>query len=140
MVKCFGLFASFCARISGKKGHAWLLKDKQARNVRNHHRCKLCFKGARYFSSLSSAKAEVGAGTHGIWASRAAKAFLRHAPPWASCELLLVEPFVMGDGSALRTHVQKNFPENRCKFQVFWPHDKLLQHGLKISSATYLMS
>jgi len=62
--------------------------------------------------------AEVGAGTYGIWASRAAKAFLRHAPPWASCELLLVEPFVMGDGSALRTHVQKNFPENRCKFQV----------------------
>lgn len=83
---------------------------------------------------MSSAKAEVGAGTYGIWASRAAKAFLRHAPPWASCELLLVEPFVMGDGSALRTHVQKNFPENRCKFQVSWPHDKLLQHGLRISS------
>eukprot|EP00435_Cladocopium_sp_Y103_P015768 s3091_g3.t2 len=45
--------------------------------------------------------ADIGAGSYGIWASRAAKAFVRRADPRLGCELLLVEPF-----------------ENRCEFKV----------------------
>ena len=71
----------------------------------------------------------------------AAKAFTKYAPPDVPCELLLVEPFVMGalvarserqreqlpgslapflagDGSRLRSHAAMNLPQGRCR-QVF---------------------
>ncbi|CAE7766249.1 unnamed protein product [Symbiodinium pilosum] len=62
--------------------------------------------------------AEVGSGPYGIWAMRAAKAFTKYAAPDQPCELLLVEPFVMGDGSLLRTHAAMNLPPGRCRFVV----------------------
>ncbi|CAE7617619.1 unnamed protein product [Symbiodinium natans] len=62
--------------------------------------------------------AELGSGPYGIWAMRAAKAFVKHAAPDLPCELLLVEPFALGDGSLLRTHTAMNLPPNRCKFVV----------------------
>ena len=64
------------------------------------------------------AMAEVGAGAFGIWAVRAAVAFLRMAPPGATCELLVVEPVHLGDGRAFRRHLEANLPPGRCKVAV----------------------
>lgn len=66
--------------------------------------------------------AEFGSGPYGIWAMRAAKAFAAVAAD-QPCELLLVEPFALGDGSILRTHTAMNLPLGRCAFVV---HEDLL--------------
>lgn len=73
-------------------------------------------RGAREGRNLRMA--EIGSGPHAIWAMRAAKAFLQHAGPEAGCELLLVEPFDLGDGSQLGEHIARNLPEGRCKWVV----------------------
>ncbi|CAE7267646.1 cam1 [Symbiodinium sp. CCMP2456] len=73
-------------------------------------------RGAREGRNLRMA--EIGSGPHAIWAMRAAKAFLQHAGPEVGCELLLVEPFDLGDGSQLGEHIARNLPENRCKWVV----------------------
>ncbi|CAE7506530.1 unnamed protein product [Symbiodinium natans] len=62
--------------------------------------------------------AELGSGPYGIWAMRAAKAFAKYAAPDLPCELLLAEPFAMGDGSLLRDHTAMNLPPGRCRFVV----------------------
>ena len=61
--------------------------------------------------------AEIGAGRFGIWGVRAAKAFLRLAPE-TSCDILLVEPFDLGDGSDMRRHMLHNLPDGRCKVEL----------------------
>ncbi|CAE7340990.1 unnamed protein product [Symbiodinium sp. CCMP2592] len=82
-------------------------------------------RGAREGRNLRMA--EIGSGPHAIWAMRAAKAFLQHAGPEVGCELLLVEPFDLGDGSQLGEHIARNLPElcphseaqeGRCKWVV----------------------
>ena len=67
---------------------------------------------------------DIGAGSYGVWGTRAAKAFLRHASPEQSCKLLLVEPFELGDRGVLQRHLAENFPEGRCNFSV---HDDFLE-------------
>ncbi|CAE7835841.1 unnamed protein product [Symbiodinium necroappetens] len=67
--------------------------------------------------------AEFGSGPYGIWAMRAAKAFTAVAAADQPCELLLVEPFELGDGSILQTHTAMNLPLGRCEFLV---HEDLL--------------
>eukprot|EP00435_Cladocopium_sp_Y103_P070141 s689_g34.t1 len=63
--------------------------------------------------------AEIGAGPIGLWGIRTAKAFLRQSPDINSpCEVLLVEPFDLGDGSDLRNHTLYNLPEGRCQIRV----------------------
>lgn len=63
--------------------------------------------------------AEIGAGPIGLWGIRTAKAFLRHSPHINSpCEVLLVEPFDLGDGSDLGNHTLYNLPEGRCRIRV----------------------
>lgn len=62
--------------------------------------------------------AEVGSGPFGIWATRAAKAFLKFASADAPCHLLLVEPTDFGDRSLLRNHMTNNLPENRCRIEA----------------------
>eukprot|EP00439_Symbiodinium_sp_Y106_P021875 s2907_g2.t1 len=75
--------------------------------------------------------AELGSGAFGIWAMRAAKAFAQFAAPDVPCLLLLVEPFAMGDGSELQTHVAMNLPPGRCEFQV---HSDLLETGAQLQT------
>ena len=62
--------------------------------------------------------AELGSGPYGIWAMRAAKAYTKFAAADLPCELLLVEPYHIGDGSILQTHTAMNLPLRRCKFVV----------------------
>eukprot|EP00913_Durusdinium_trenchii_P022707 g21326.t1 len=61
--------------------------------------------------------AEVGAGVYGIWAIRAARAFLRFAPPEATCDVLIVEPLLL-DRQLLQEHADRNLPPNRCRVIV----------------------
>ncbi|CAE7948873.1 unnamed protein product [Symbiodinium sp. KB8] len=75
--------------------------------------------------------AELGSGAFGIWAMRAAKAFAKFAAPDFPCMLLLVEPFAMGDGSELQTHVAMNLPPGRCEFAV---HTDLLETGAQLKT------
>ena len=49
---------------------------------------------------------------------RAAKAYTKFAAADLPCELLLVEPYHIGDGSILQTHTAMNLPLRRCKFVV----------------------
>ena len=66
-------------------------------------------------------EADIGAGSYGIWASRAAKAFVRRADPSLGCQLLLVEPFVLGDQRLLQQHLARNFEDlgaKHCDFSV----------------------
>ena len=67
--------------------------------------------------------AELGSGPYGIWAMRAAKAYTKFAATDQPCQLLLVEPYHIGDGSILQTHTAMNLPLGRCKFLV---HTELL--------------
>ncbi|CAK9109374.1 unnamed protein product [Durusdinium trenchii] len=69
--------------------------------------------------------AEIGSGPIGLWGIRAAKAFVRMADSDATapgraghCEVLLVEPYDLGDGSALENHSAANLPEGRCDIRV----------------------
>eukprot|EP00439_Symbiodinium_sp_Y106_P020500 s6074_g2.t1 len=80
--------------------------------------------------------AELGSGIHGIWALRAAKAFSKLASPSLPCELLLLEPQLMGDESPLQLQISLNLPPARCRFAVCTePHNTnddikaLLGHG-----------
>ena len=75
--------------------------------------------------------ADIGSGAYGLWAARAAKAFLRHAEPWQGCKLLLVEPFELGDHSVLQSHLAWNFPEGRCNFVV---HEEMLKSSEQLKA------
>jgi hypothetical protein len=65
-------------------------------------------------------QADIGAGSYGIWASRAAKAFVRRADPALGCQLLLVEPFVLGDQRLLQQHLARNFQDHNDGWLVLW--------------------
>ena len=65
-------------------------------------------------------EADIGAGSYGIWASRAAKAFVRRADPSLGCQLLLVEPFVLGGQRLLQQHLARNFEDLGAKTLRFF--------------------
>jgi len=63
--------------------------------------------------------AEIGAGPIGLWGVRTAKAYLQQSPDINSpCEVLLVEPYDLGNESELKDHIMYNLPEGRCKIRV----------------------
>ena len=49
----------------------------------------ICYCSVDFSHDFTSLR-EVGAGVYGIWAIRAARAFLRFAPPEATCDVLIV--------------------------------------------------